>query len=232
MEKQFNNLNIDNNRISAITPYDIDFDKIIKNEKSTNTPEEYACILSHIKAIYQGYNDGYEYFFILEDDMNIIKIDEDKIIKMIKSYETVNKCNIDILQLYTNSHPLIIEMYYKVINDIKNDIFNENSLIKIRDGDYPSTGYYIISRNGAKKLLDRFILDYNDNIYDLSYSYWCAADNILYRPLDTYILTYPIVTSNIECGSLIHDSHLTNHNIANNVIKSIHNQNNIIQIFM
>lgn len=232
MEDQFNSLKIENKRIKAITPVDIDFNKIIKNKESINTPEEYACVLSHIKALYEGYNDGYEYFFVLEDDMNIIKIDEKKIINLIKQYETGNNCTIDMLQLYTNSHPLIIEMYNEIILSIKDNKFDVNTLIKIRDRDYPSTGYYIISRNGAKKLLDRFVIDYNENKFDLSYSFWCAADNILYRPIDTYILTFPIVTSNIKCGSLIHDTHLENHEIANNIIQTIHKQNNIINVFM
>jgi GR25 family glycosyltransferase involved in LPS biosynthesis len=232
MEKQFNDLDIINERISAITPNDIKFDNIIKHIESTNTPEEYACILSHIKALYKGYNDGYEYFFVLEDDMNIIKIDETKIINLIKKYEKINNCIIDMVQLFTNSHPLIIEMYNDLVKDINESKFNENSLIKIRNRDYPSTGYYVVSREGAKKLLERFIIDYNEGKYDLSYSFWCAADNILYRPIDTYILTFPIVTSNIDCGSLIHNSHLSNHEIANKVIHSIHEKNNIIQLFM
>ena len=51
MEKQFNKLNIENYRISALTPKDIDFSKIIKNKEANSSHAEYACIISHLKAI-------------------------------------------------------------------------------------------------------------------------------------------------------------------------------------
>ena len=232
MKEQFDKLNIVNERISARTPDDIDFTKIIKNQESKSNPAEYACILSHLKAIQIGYDEGYEYFFILEDDINIIKINQKKLINLIKTFEKKNNCKIDILQLHTNSHPLIIELYNELGGSIINRTYNDTSLIKIRDRDYPSTGYYLISREGAKKLLDKFVIDFKNDTYDLSYSAWCAADNVLYRPVNTYILLYPIVTSNIKCGSLIHEEHIFNHDRSNEIIALIHKNNNLLHLLI
>jgi len=76
MEKQFRNKNIDNYRISAETPETIVDYTIIRNVDSTDTTqEEISCILSHLKAIKKGYDDGDEYFCILEDDLEFTNID-------------------------------------------------------------------------------------------------------------------------------------------------------------
>lgn len=56
MEKQFYDLNIENYRISVLTPEDINFSKIIKNNKANSSPVEYACILLHLKTIKTGYD--------------------------------------------------------------------------------------------------------------------------------------------------------------------------------
>ena len=77
-----------------------------------------------------------------------------------------------------------------------------------------------------------YIFDHNNQIYDLTYYSWCAADNILYRPINTYILTYPIVTSNVMFGSIIHSSHLMNHQISNIVTKKIQFANNQLYNFI
>ena len=81
MDNQFKQKNIDNLRISAETPETIINYNIIRNDESitTTTPEEISCILSHLKAIEQGYDDGDSYFCILEDDLDFANIDFSKI---------------------------------------------------------------------------------------------------------------------------------------------------------
>ena len=223
MEKQF--INIDNERIIAKTPQTINFDNIIKNVDSTNTGNEYGCILSHIYAIKKGYEEGHKYFFVVEDDMHIIKFNDNKLLSIINDYEIRHNCKIEMLQIFTNGHPLIIEMYNK-------NFINENELIRKRDQDYPGTGCYLISHEGAKKLLDKFVINFEEEKFDLSYSFWCCADNILYKSINSYILTYPVMISTIEFGSEIHNNHVMNHKIANDFIQTIHNKNNQMYRFI
>jgi GR25 family glycosyltransferase involved in LPS biosynthesis len=113
MENQFKQKNIDNLRISAETPETIINYNIIRNEESINTttPEEISCILSHLKAIEKGYNDGGSYFCILEDDLNFGNIDFRKILNYVEEAQKKNNENVEILQLYTSGHPVVIQLY-------------------------------------------------------------------------------------------------------------------------
>lgn len=219
MESQFFEHSIDNYRISAETPDTIkarDY-TIVRNEESipSTTPEEIACILSHLKAIQQGYDDGDAYFCVLEDDLSCINIDFNKILNYITEVQNKNKEVIDILQLYTSSHPIVIQLY--------NEHFlkrsgNSRVIIK-RTESYPGAVYYLLSREAARKILDAYVLSANK--YDLSYSSWTAADNIIYAPVNSYVITYPVAITDIAFGSTLHPEHLPNHEHCNNIIRHI-----------
>ena len=226
MEFQFNTNMIDNIRIEAETPNTIKEYQIMRNEKSmAATPEELSCIISHLKAIKKGYEDGDPYFCIVEDDMVLKKINFDKILTYIKIAEECSDEPIDILQLHTNGHPSVIKMYNE--NFLKYD-----EIIKKRDYDYPSAGYYLISRQGAEKLLEKYVI--SEKTYDLSHKEceWSAADNIIYIAVNSWILTYPITISNVNYGSTIHPEHLYNHEYCNNVNRDIWNKNNQLKMFL
>lgn len=223
MEEQFNELGITHIRVPAATPETIKDYSFIRHPQSVNTSLEFACLVSHLKALDVAITSSDDkYFCVMEDDVNICKLDFAKIFRYIKQAEERDETKIDILQLYTNSHPFIIKM---INEQVENSIF----VTKRIDG-YPSTAYYLISREGAKKLLDMF--KKSDTSYDFSYSSWTAADNMLYSPVTTYMLTYPVVTTNIKCGSIIHPSHLANHENANIVIRQIHAQMNMMEHFI
>jgi GR25 family glycosyltransferase involved in LPS biosynthesis len=115
MEEQFNNKNIDNIRIEAETPETIKDYLIKRNPKSeAATQEELSCIISHLKAIKKGYEDGEQYFCIVEDDMVIEKINFKKIFTYMKIAEESLKESgesIEILQLHTNGHPSVCLLY-------------------------------------------------------------------------------------------------------------------------
>ena len=226
MEQQFNSKMIENFRIEAETPNTIKEYQIMRNEKSTAaTPEELSCIISHLKAIKKGYEDGDPYFCIVEDDMVLNKINFDKILTHIKIAEECSDEPIDILQLHTNGHPSVIKMYNE-------NFLKYNEIIKKRDYDYPSAGYYLISRQGAKKLLEKYVI--SEKAYDLSHKEceWSAADNIIYIAVNSWIITYPITISNVNYGSTIHPEHLYNHEYCNNVNRDIWNQNNQLNRFL
>ena len=116
MEQQFNSKMIENFRIEAETPNTIKEYQIMRNEKSTAaTPEELSCIISHLKAIKKGYEDGDPYFCIVEDDMVLNKINFDKILTHIKIAEECSDEPIDILQLHTNGKREITIILRQVI---------------------------------------------------------------------------------------------------------------------
>ena len=224
MDNQFKQKNIDNLRISAETPETIINYNIIRNDESitTTTPEEISCILSHLKAIEQGYDDGDSYFCILEDDLDFANIDFSKILNYIEEAQNKNNEKVEILQLYTSGHPVVIQLY--------NEHFLKNELIIKRAESYPGAVYYLLSREGARKILDKYVLSkYN---YDISYSSWTAADNIIYAAVNSFVLTYPVVVTDIAYGSTLHPEHLPNHEYCNNIIRHIWNVNNQLKLFM
>lgn len=224
MDNQFKQKNIDNFRISAETPDTIINYNIIRNDESiaTTTPEEISCILSHLKAIEKGYDDGDPYFCILEDDLDFANIDFSKILNYIKEAQNKNNEKVEILQLYTSGHPVVIQLY--------NEHFLKNEVIIKRAESYPGAVYYLLSREGARKILDKYVLSKNN--YDISYSSWTAADNIIYAAVNSFVLTYPVVVTDIAYGSTLHPEHLPNHEYCNNIIRHIWNVNNQLKLFM
>ena len=215
MEKQFNNSNADNIRISAITP-DM-FDDILEHKRPlsckhpgcTSCEYEFACLSSHIKAMKECLKYDDEYFVIMEDDIYIpFDINYDELLKHI------NK-DIEIIQmmvLYNNT----VETLYN-INETKNiNFINWQYLL-------PSTGMYIISKKGAQKFVDRYIN--NNNKFDFSNS-TCqiVADVLLYTSFKTICMTLPYCYPNIEMGSEIHPHHLNAHNKAIQSIKNVINK--------
>ena len=257
MESQFFKYGIENYRISAETPETIkahDY-TIIRNADSMDctTPEEIACILSHLKAIQQGYDDGGDdlvvgdggddlvvgdgggetdsdsYFCVLEDDITLLNIDFGKIVKYInKKKEGVGDVadDVEVLQLYTSSHPVVIQLYNECF--LKNG--DGSNVIVKRTESYPGAVYYLVSRKAARKILDAYVV--SKNKYDLSYSSWTAADNIIYAPVSSYVITYPVAITDIAFGSTLHPEHLPNHENCNNIIRHIWNVNNRLSLFV
>ena len=174
-------------------------------------------------AIKSGYDDGNDFFCVTEDDIVINKVDFNKICKYIEIQDKINNDKIEILQLHTSSHPCVIKLF--------NDYFLDNRLIIKSDNTYPSACYYLITRDGAKKILDKYVAVIDNIIHiNLSHKEWCVADNILYLTANTYILTYPIITTNIKCGSSIHPEHLINHENCNIVIREIWEKSNYMNL--
>lgn len=228
MESQFFKYGIDNYRISAETPETIkahDY-TILRNADSMDctTPEEIACILSHLKAIQQGYDEGESYFCVLEDDITLFNIDFGKILNYINKKKDDD---VEILQLYTSSHPVVIQLYNECF--LKDGCDGSNVIVK-RTESYPGAVYYLVSRKAARKILDAYMV--SKNKYDLSYSSWTAADNIIYAPVSSYVITYPVAITDIAFGSTLHPEHLPNHENCNNIIRHIWNVNNRLSLFV
>lgn len=244
MESQFFEHSIENYRISAETPETIkahDY-TIIRNADSmdSTTPEEIACILSHLKAIQQGYDDSIvgddedAYFCVLEDDITLLNIDFGKILNYIADAENKKKedvGDVEVLQLYTSSHPVVIQLYNECfLKDGNSGCNSGGNVIVKRTESYPGAVYYLVSRKAARKILDAYVV--SKNKYDLSYSSWTAADNIIYAPVSSYVITYPVAITDIAFGSTLHPEHLPNHENCNNIIRHIWNVNNRLSLFV
>jgi len=204
MEKQFKERGIKNKRISAYSPKDLDtilmdkppyncgYPECIQNG-CKNCPIEYAVVCSHMKAIEEGYKSGDDYFIVCEDDIGFpFEIDFQKMINGISN-------EIDIIQMMviTEGHT----------NYFYNN-FYKNKIYFIRYNPItPSAGFYMISRKGAKKLLDLY-LDKSMNRYNFqNCNFLKLADVLIYQSVNTIVATMPLVIPNINFNSQIHTEH-------------------------
>ena len=105
VELQFNERNIPNYRISAVTPSTLFNYNIIMNQGSSNSsPAEISCIISHLLAIKKGYEDGDNYFCITEDDIVCTPMSDSFIEKIEQSTLLGEACCIG---TYLNVCPII-----------------------------------------------------------------------------------------------------------------------------
>ena len=216
MSEQFAKMNLENYRVSAHTP--IEFDTILKQKRPltckypgcTTCELEFACLSSHIKAMREGLKSDDQYFVIMEDDVLLtFEIDYISLINdMPKDTEILQ-----MLILFGNS----VKQLYNFHSHTKQRYVKWQYLL-------PSTGMYLISREGAQKLVDLFY-DAATCKYDYSQSpYQTVADVLLYMTANTYATTHPYAVPEITMGSDIHSDHLVNHERAINDIKKIMQQ--------
>jgi|UniRef100_A0A6C0JRL5 GR25 family glycosyltransferase involved in LPS biosynthesis len=217
MTEQFKKYNIENYRISAITPKD--FDNVLEQKRPltckhpgcTSCEYEYGCLSSHIKAMKECLKYDDPYYVIIEDDIYLpFKIDYDN---LIKSYSN----NFDIIQL--------LILYNNTIDTLRNHFINTGNLFIKWQYLLPSTGMYIISKQGAQKMVDLYVN--KNNKYDFSQSK-CqnVADVLIYSSIPTIATTLPYCYPNVDMGSEIHPDHLEAHK---NAVDSIKNTINIIK---
>jgi GR25 family glycosyltransferase involved in LPS biosynthesis len=222
MENQFLMLNITNyERISGITDKTVDCfvheddkkdnkyicditNKYFKNCK--NCKIERAVLQSHLKAIQRGYDNGDEYFVILEDDITIpYNIDFNKLINEFVPNDW------EILQL-SCSMPATIKTLYEIFEE-KKILFIPWQMI------IACAGSYICNRKAVKKILDTYKKKGKWRFKDIEY---CRlADVMIFQIFKTYSSTFPMYYSNIGMGSLIHPDHLPIHEEGVHLIKKI-----------
>ena len=201
MSKQFENNNIENTRVSAFTPSD--FDKYLNHEGTltckypgcTTCEYEFACLMSHIKAMQMGLESGDDHFVVMEDDIYLpFLIDYENMIKDLPN-------DTEILQMLILYGPTVLKL---------SELYQKTK-IKYVKWKYllPSTGMYIITRKGAQKIVDLF---YKDGKYDFRSSpYQIVADVLLYETAKTYATTMPYAYPNSILGSSIHPDHVPAH---------------------
>lgn len=218
MEKQFVDVGWENNeRVSASTPDNME-DLVHKNnlpfccdvsqryfKNCKNCEKEFAVLLSHMRAIEKFYEDGEKYCIIFEDDV-VISVDIDW--DMMKRYMPSDA---ECLQLYT-SNMRTLNMFYELYRDRK-ALWIPWKFIT------PCCSGYVVSRDGAKKLIDKFK---KGDQWDFSSSEYCKlSDSIIYQTLKTYTSLYPTYYSSEEFYSLIHPDHQFGHSLGNRRIVEI-----------
>ena len=178
-----------------------------KKGASIGTDKEHACLLSHLKCIEQNQSDNY--IFICEDDIIFKWLSAQDILDHIdKTAPDDWEC----LQLYTNNYKAIYELGYKYSE--KNEywcLWNRN---------FWSTMLYVIKRESASKLLNWF--KSNDGTWDFSNVQQgkLVADDVLYRYLNTYTSTLPLVDADNK-KSNIHPNHMQLHKTASKTAEMI-----------
>jgi GR25 family glycosyltransferase involved in LPS biosynthesis len=223
MEEQFNKFNITNyKRIEAIDGEkikNIDSDTVDNNIKFINNyknlkKNEVGCVLSHIKAIKNAYENNLEEVLILEDDcsLNLINFWDEDLKSLIKTVPY----DWEIIQLYT-------------INCIEDfNIKNKFILYDNKKGCWSSAAY-LINRKGMKNILDYVNIDRNtivlgNKIKDKLYPPYGAADSFIYNLTKTYYITIPLfyTTNDILESSIDSTDHIHNKlfiETANKIIK-------------
>lgn len=230
MEEQFKEKQINNLRINASTP------ESLINDINDNPPYfcgnpyclynncndckfEYSCIASHLRAIKKGYEEltDENYFIVCEDDIFIpFKPNFNLIIENLPK-------DFDIFQMMVldkdASEKLYNNHYKKQEYYVKHDVTKS----------YWSTGMYLISKNGAKKLID-FFYDNNTNKFHINKGNSVKqADVLLYVFCNTYTSTIPLCVPNLNFISEIHPHHMILH--RNSIIKMCEIANEGLQIY-
>ena len=205
MENQFKKIGVVNNhRISAYTPddlssilidnppYNCGYPECIQNG-CKNCPIEFAVLCSHMKAIQEGYKSNAPYFIVCEDDIGFpFEIDFNKMISVIPD-------EIDIIQMMVITEGHTNHFYYEFYK--KGHLFIRYSPIT------PSAAFYLISRNGAKKLLYKY-LDPNTNKFNFqNCNFLKLADVLIFQSVNTIVSTMPFVIPNIDFDSQIHQNY-------------------------
>jgi GR25 family glycosyltransferase involved in LPS biosynthesis len=191
IEKQFESFNIDNVRIKG-------FDATNENRKLklnvTNTNKryhkgQYGALISHLMAIeyyLQNYDD--DYMIIMEDDVSFEFVELWN--KSIKQVIEKAPNDWEILQI---SHLLYKKEFQEFVSDV--------NLYKKWKWGYYGAAAYIISRDGAKKIIDKFKRG-NKYIVDHRCVLRINADYLIFNTVTTYsyhncLFTYFILPSTI-----------------------------------
>ncbi len=232
MEEQFKQKEIDNQRISAVTPEKLEWiledkppyycgNECCLHNKCNDCKYEYSCTCSHLEAIKEGYKSGADYFVVCEDDIYFpFKIDWNKMIGVLpKDFDIVQLMVLDV-----DGNKTLYDDYYKTKQALFISFDPSKRLF--------STGMYLISRNGAKQLLNLCI-----NKKTLKYDFReinvvRQADFFLYINVKTFTSTFPFCYPTLLFISEIHPHHYMLHKYSIDKILSIIDDNQLMHPFV
>jgi GR25 family glycosyltransferase involved in LPS biosynthesis len=193
---------IPNHRISAIdgaNPENVD--NKMNTEKKTVSDKEYACLLSHLEAIRAFQESDSKIALIMEDDATL----------EFKKYwkKTVNE-----IMNEAPSDWEIIMLNYILTYD--SHPFWNWKLDKTEYSNQLPAGAmsYIINKQGANKLTQ----DYVNSKYQIHQNTIPVADMYIFYNVKTYCYKYPMFVYKTDNDSTLHESHLSMHVNAKELI--------------
>jgi hypothetical protein len=214
MLKILNNINVKNQRISAIdgkTLSDAEIYSKLDNIDYSRTKIEYACILSHLDTINTFNQSDHEIALILEDDMSLeyLRYWDKSICEIIDNAPK----DWEIIMLNYQSH------YYL-----------KNTYTLNYKGRIHCAQAYLINKRGSNKLMN---ILFKNNRYALTDCNVHTADNYIFCMLKTYVYRYPYFTFPLVNDSTIHASHLDFHKYGKDIaFNAWVNKNNCINPFI
>jgi GR25 family glycosyltransferase involved in LPS biosynthesis len=183
-------------RIAAVDgKNDAVFDKLELTTKR-NTKLEYACLLSHLKAIKTFSESTYENALIFEDDITL----------EFKQYW--RRSLRDIIENAPSDWE-IIQLCYITSGTLYSD-YTLNNYKKNRYGGIASMAAYIINKKAAQKLINETYNNFTEK-YTLINYHTHEADHYLYKCLKTYTYKYPYFIYPTENTSTLHPEDLNSH---------------------
>ena len=214
MKKQQKIYNLNMTRIEAIDGNKLTNEINLTNDKKifikynfyneNNSKYEYACTLSHLKAIYNSYINGDEISIICEDDISL----------SLYPYWDVN------IDQIINDAPKnwnIISLYWSFEKEIK--INSKYMKFNLPNNHWYGSVLYIINRQGMKNVLIDILLENEINFRSnkhYNYGNFIQSDYLIFhRAINTYVYTKNnlVYTYNGDIGmdSTIHTSHTDFH---------------------
>lgn len=163
--------------------------------KTTLSPLNIACTLSHIKAIsYLSTLDG-QYFMICEDDITLknLKLMKNDLATIIKNAPA----NFDILKIH--------KTYYKPLDDLYTYLPRW----------IPSAVCYIITKSAVRKFMST-VARYQDGKFTFIKKKLAIAEEYIYPSMNTCIYKYNVVSC-LNKTSTIHPSDLPGHRETSDV---------------
>jgi GR25 family glycosyltransferase involved in LPS biosynthesis len=192
MENMLKNINVKNERISAIDGKNLsidDFNKflVFKNQNYTNY--EYACLVSHLKTILTFSQSNYNYALIFEDDVSLDFSEYWN--KSISDIISNAPKDWGILMMGHNTHYNLTENYTE---------FNKNLHLW-------GAFSYIINKKAAVDFINSI---YKNNKFYLIDNYNHLSDHYIFQAIKTYIYKYPYFTI-LTDSSTIHNENIKGH---------------------
>ena len=183
-------------RINAIDGQsDPVYDKL-EIETKRNTKLEYACLLSHLKAIKTFSETNYNTALIFEDDVTL-------------EFKQFWRRSLREIIMNAPSDWEIIQLCYITSGKLNAD-YTLNNYQRNRYGSIASMAAYIINNNAAKKFI-RETYDHNSGKYKLKNYHTHEADHYLYKCLKTYTYKYPYFIYPTNNTSTLHPEDLSSH---------------------
>jgi GR25 family glycosyltransferase involved in LPS biosynthesis len=202
MHAELEKAGLRNRRVAACTPDALPVLHLPR--RHAGSPLQLACLCSHFAAIERGLDAGEDMFMVVEDDIaQPFSVDFERLVESApRGWE--------ILQLYVVNADRLDAMYTRS--------YLRGRLWERWHAKNHSTGAYLCSRDAALELVARFrrgaAIDLRAHRGPL------VADDLLYRPVATYSMTYPLYIENAAFGSTLNSLrrlHLASHDVIRRI---------------